>query len=80
MFFVVRVFFAAADGKQSNSIQKFDTEIEARKRFYSVLASDIGSDNIQYELVQIVRDDSICIASQVFDYRPHEEPENPEVI
>lgn len=80
MFFVVRVFFAASDGKQSNSIQKFDDEITARKRYYSVLASDIGSDNIQYELVQIVRDDGICIASQVFDYMPKDEPVIPEAI
>jgi len=74
-YFVMRVFFAASDGKQSNSIQSFENEVDARKRFYSVLASDIGSANIQYELVQIVRDDGICIASEVFDYR---EPE-PEV-
>jgi len=71
-YFVVRVFFAASDGKQNNSIQAYDNEVDARKRFYSVLASDIGSDNIQYELVQIVRDDGICIASQVFDNREAE--------
>lgn len=74
-YFVMRVFFAASDGKQSNSIQAYETEIDARKRFYSVLASDIGSANIMYELVQIVRNDGICIASEVFDYRETEEVE-----
>lgn len=74
-YFVMRVFFAASDGKQSNSIQAYETEIDARKRFYSVIASDIGSANIMYELVQIVRNDGICIASEVFDYRETEEVE-----
>lgn len=74
-YFVTRVFFAASDGKQSNSIQAYETEIDARKRFYSVIASDIGSANIMYELVQIVRNDGICIASEVFDYRETEEVE-----
>ena len=74
-FFVMRVFFAASDGKQSSSIQAFENEVEARKRFYSILASDIGSANIKYELVQIVRSDGICIASEVFDYRETEEVE-----
>ncbi len=74
-FFVMRVFFAASDGKQSNSIQAYENEVDARKRFYSILASDIGSANIMYELVQIVRNDGICIASEVFDYRETEEVE-----
>lgn len=74
-FFVMRVFFAASDGKQSNSIQAYENEVDARKRFYSILASDIGSANIKYELVQIIRNDGICIASEVFDYREAEEVE-----
>lgn len=69
MFFVNRVFFSNPSGAQSNSIQKFDTEIEARKRFYNILAADIDNENIEYEMVQIVRDDGICTASQVFDNR-----------
>ena len=73
MFFVTRVFFSAPEGQQSNSIQKFDTDIEAKKRFYSILASDIDKGTIQYEMVQIVREDGICIASQVFDNRIAEE-------
>lgn len=67
MFFVVRVFFK--DGKQSNSIEMRETEIDARKRYYTILATDIDSETIEYELVQIVRDDGTCIASQVFDNR-----------
>ena len=67
MYFVVRVFFK--DGKQSNSIEMRETEIDARKRYYTILATDIDSETIEYELVQIVRDDGTCIASQVFDNR-----------
>ena len=70
MYFVVRVFFK--DGKQSNSIEMRETEIDARKRYYTILATDIDSETIEYELVQIVRDDGTCIASQVFDNRVEE--------
>ena len=69
MFFVTRVFFRVHDGSQGNSIQKFDTEVEARKRFYMVLAADIDSAEYSYEMVQIVRDDGMVLASQVFDNR-----------
>lgn len=72
MWFVVRVNFTA-QGVQANSIQKFDTETQAYKRYYNVLAADIDSEQYVYELVQIVREDGICVASQVFDNR------NPEV-
>jgi hypothetical protein len=68
MYFVTRVNFDT-DGKQSNSIQMFEDEVQARKRFYNVLASDIDSDRYTYEMVQIVREDGICITSQVFDNR-----------
>jgi hypothetical protein len=78
--FVTRINFDQT-GKQSNSIQAFPGEAEdritaskisetlARKRFYNILAADIDNDNYQFELVQIVRDDGIVIASQVFDNR-----------
>lgn len=73
MYFVTRVNFDQT-GKQSNSIQMFTDLVQAQKRFYSVLASDIDSENYQFEMVQIVRDDGICVASQVFDNRVSPEP------
>lgn len=66
MYFVVRVNFDTS-GNQSNSIQKFNSEVAARKRYYNILAADIDNENYQYELVQIVREDGIVILSQVFD-------------
>lgn len=68
MFFVTRVFFDT-DGKQQNSIQKYDVRIQALKRFHSILASDIDKDAYVYEMVQVVRDDGVCIASEIFDRR-----------
>lgn len=72
MYFVTRVFFDAATGKQSNSIEKKDDEVAARKRFYTILGADIDNASISYEMVQIVREDGICIASEVIDHRTEE--------
>lgn len=69
MYFVTRVFFSKSTGKQSNSIQMFTAETAAYKRYYNILAADIDGADIDYELVQIVREDGITLASQVFDNR-----------
>lgn len=68
MWFVVRVNINQS-GTQSNSIQMYTDEKSAYKRFWNILAADVDNENYIYELVQIIRDDSICIASQVFDNR-----------
>ena len=70
MIFVTRVVFS--DGKQSNSIEAFDQETQAKKRWHSIIAADIDKDGVQYELVQIVREDGICIASEIIDNRIRE--------
>lgn len=68
MYFVFR-FFLKNSGEEGRSEQRYDSEIAARKRFYNILAADIDSTEIAYELVQIVREDGIVIAVQVFDNR-----------
>lgn len=68
MYFVFR-YFLKLTGEDGHSEQRFESEIAARKRYYNILSADIDSTEIAYELVQIVRDDGICIASQVFDNR-----------
>lgn len=68
MYFVVRVNINQA-GTQAHSVQMFIDLVQAKKRFYTIIASDIDSENYQYELVQIVGEDGIVIASQVFDNR-----------
>ena len=72
MFLVIR-FNINQQGTEAHSIQKYDDRITAMKRFYTLLASDIDNNNYQYELVQVVRDDSIIIANQVFDNRQIEQ-------
>ena len=67
MWFVTRVFFK--NGTQSNSIQMFTDEIAARKRFYTILATDIDNKDIEFEMIQIVREDGVCIASMPIDNR-----------
>ena len=73
-FFVVRVNINQ-QGTQANSIQKFDDETQAFKRYYNILAADIDNENYVFELCQIVRDDGIVVASQVFDNRVVEQGE-----
>lgn len=74
MYFVTRVFFDQT-GKQSSSIQVFNDLISARKRFYSILAADIDQAQYQYELVQIVAENGMTLATQTFDNRVQPEPE-----
>ena len=67
--FIVTRFNINQQGTDSHSQQKYDDQIAAMKRYYSILATDIDNDNFQYEMVQVVRDDGIAVASQVFDNR-----------
>ena len=74
--YIVTRFNINQQGAESHSQQRYDDETAAMKRFYTVLASDIDNDNYQYELVQVVREDGIVIANQVFDNRqPEVQPE-----
>lgn len=74
--FIVTRFNINQSGQEAHSQQRFEDETPAMKRYYTLLASDIDSAQYVYELVQVVRDDGITIASQVFDNRdPQPEPE-----
>lgn len=75
MYFVTRVNFNATTGAQGNSIQMFTDLVQAQKRFYSILAADIDSENYSYEMVQIVSEKGLVIASQVFDNRTQPDAE-----
>ena len=75
MYIVTRFNIAASDGKEAHSQQRYDDETAAMKRYYSILAADIDSAAYSYELVQVVREDGIAIASQVFDSRNPEAAE-----
>ena len=74
MYFVTRVNFNATTGVQSNSIQMYTDLVQAQKRFYTLLASDIDRADFSYEMVQIVDETGIVLSSQVFDNRVQPEP------
>lgn len=74
MFIVTRFNINAETGAEQHSAQKFEDEIAAKKRFYSIVATDIDNASLSYEMTQVVRDDGIAILSQVFDNRPTPEP------
>lgn len=76
MFIVYRFNINSETGAEQHSAQKFEDEIAAKKRFYSIIASDIDNASLNYEMAQVVRDDGIAILSQVFDNRPVSEPES----
>lgn len=76
--YIVSRFNINQQSQESHSHQKYDDEVSAMKRFYSVLATDIDNDSYLYELVQVVRDDGIVTASQVFDNRQPVVPEQEE--
>ena len=69
MYFVFRVFFNATTGKQSNSTEMFTDLVQAQKRFYTILASDIDKDEYSYEQVLLTDVGGLTLALQVFDKR-----------
>ena len=78
LFYIVLRFFINKAGTESHSEQRFDDEIQARKRYYNILSADIDSNNLQYELVQVIRStdgSTIEGCNQVFDFSSqNEEP------
>ena len=71
MYFVVR-FNIVEGGTESHSIQMYDSEIQAKKRFHNVLAADIDKTDLLYEQVTVLDNRGLIIAIEVFDYRPDE--------
>lgn len=67
MYFVFRVFFNAVTGKESHSTEYFTTLVQAQKRFYTILASDIDKDEYSYEIVMIVDRNGLTLAAQVLE-------------
>lgn len=71
LFYIVLRYFINKDGQASHSEQPFDDEIQAKKRFYNILAADIDSNTLKYELVQVIRStdgSTIQGCNQVFDF------------
>ena len=79
MFYIVLRFNINKSGQESHSEQRFDNETQAMKRFYNILAADIDSESLQYELVQVIRStdgSTINGANAVFNFmQPEPAPE-----
>lgn len=78
LYFVQRVFFSKTDMKQSHSCESFyqgtdeQNKKDARARWHNICAADINKETIQYELVQVVREDGIVIESEIIGAMPKE--------
>lgn len=71
--FIVTRYFITTDGTDSRSQERFNNLIAARKRWHTIVASDIDKATIAWEMIQIVRGaDGICIASEIIDNRIRE--------
>ena len=81
MFYIVLRYFINNQGKESHSEQRYDDEIQARQRYHNIIAADIDSNTLQYELVQVIRStdgSTISGCSEVFDFSNEPEPNTAE--
>ena len=75
MFYIVTRYIINFEGSDTRSQERFDDLTQAKKRWHSIIASDIDKTSIAWEMVQIVREDGICVASEIIDNRVAPEPE-----
>lgn len=75
MFYIVTRYIINFEGSDTRSQERFDDLTQAKKRWHSIIASDIDKTSVAWEMVQIVREDGICVASEIIDNRPAPEPE-----
>ena len=70
MFYIVTRYIIPFVGNDTRSQERFDDLTQAKKRWHSIIASDIDKATaIAWEMVQIVREDGICVASEIMDNR-----------
>ena len=67
-FQVVRVF--QSNGKMSNSVEYMTSYDDAQKRYYNIIAADIGNENITYHAAYIINSAGRVVDEKVFDRRP----------
>lgn len=72
--YIVTRFLIDGEGKETHSQQRYDDEVQAIKRFYSIYVSDIDNVNVQYELIQMIEMNSgYTKLNQVLDNRVSQE-------
>ena len=74
MLYLVLRYIIPFEGNDSHSEEKFTDITLAKKRWHTIIASDIDKTTLAYELIQIIREDGICVASEILDNRLPPEP------
>lgn len=65
MFYqVIRIFFKGT--QETHSVQFFDTQREAQKRYYSILAADLANDEITYSAAYIINSAGQIVEERIF--------------
>lgn len=73
--YIVTRYFIPTEGSDSRSQERFSDLTQARKRWHTLVASDLDKASILWELIQIVRGaDGILLASEIIDNRVPPEP------
>ena len=68
--YIVTRYFIPTEGSDSRSQERFSDLTQARKRWHTLVASDLDKASILWELIQIVRGaDGILLASEIIDNR-----------
>lgn len=66
MFFtVIRQFFK--DNTETHSVEVKQSLIEARKRFFGIIAADLNDADITYQAAYIIDSNGLMIEGRVFD-------------
>lgn len=74
--YIVTRYIIPVTGNDSRSQERFNDITQARKRWHTIVATDLDNANIAWEMIQIVRGvDGICMASEIIDNRVPEQGE-----
>ena len=72
--YIVSRYLIPVEGNDSRSQERFDNLTQARKRWHTLVASDLDKNTILWEMIQIIRGaDGICLASEIIDNRTEEQ-------
>ena len=74
MFYtVVRQFIVG--GKETHSMEMKDTLMEAQKRYFSIIATDLANADVTYQATYIIDSNGLMVEGRVFN-RGESEVEN----
>ena len=74
--YIVTRYIIPVTGNDSRSQERFNDLTQARKRWHTIVATDLDKESIAWEMVQIVNGQSgICLANEIIDNRVAPTPE-----